>query len=76
LLELKAVENSDMAYSARHPLQGASAVSVMAMAGRIGPLVVRDRGVALLLLRRLPRGGGSIARGTVVPIEPALLILY
>jgi len=47
----------------------------MAMAGRVGPLVVRDRVVALLPLRRLPLGGGSLARGTLVPNEPALLIL-
>jgi len=44
----------------------------MAMAGRVGPLVVRDRAVALLPLRRLPLGGGSLARGTLVPNEPAL----
>jgi hypothetical protein len=47
----------------------------MAMAGRIGPFVVRDRGVALLPLRRLPLGDGSIARGTLGLIEPALLVL-
>jgi hypothetical protein len=75
LLESLAVENSDMAHSARHPLLGASAVSVMAMAGRVGSLVVRDRVVALLPLRRLPLGGGSVARGTLIPIEPALLRL-
>jgi hypothetical protein len=43
-----------------------------ATAGPVGLLVVRDRAVALLPLRSLPLGGGSTARGTLVPIEPAL----
>ncbi|MGD0115226.1 MAG: hypothetical protein ABSC13_04400 [Dehalococcoidia bacterium] len=64
-----------MVDSAAYPLQGASAVSVTTRAGVVGHLVARDRAVALLPLRRLPLGGGSLARGTLILGEPALLTL-
>ncbi|MGA2286487.1 MAG: hypothetical protein ABSG55_09485 [Dehalococcoidia bacterium] len=60
-----------MAHSATYPLQGASAVSVTAPAG----VCARDRAVALLPLRALPLGEGSLARGTLILGEPALLAL-
>jgi hypothetical protein len=69
-INMQQVADNQPMNSARHPLLGASAVSAMTMARRVD--VVRDRVVALLPLRRLPLGGGSLARGTLVPNEPAL----
>ncbi len=47
----------------------------MTMDGLTGRFVIRDRGVALLPLHCLPLGNGSIARGLLGLIEPALLVL-